>query len=128
MFFLDEHPQQHRRVRLLGQMPRVGDWQEAAELGRCPPWRRAGLVPAVYRTFEAIDLWSSAAPKRGKTSRSGRLLNILEKSRFRERHAPVAADDEVIKHPDIHQRQGVPEAGGNEFVGVAGFGDPRRML
>ena len=67
--------------------------------GHCLSYRRASNRP--------VHMWSSPAPRRGRTSRSGRRLNISEKSRFRQRHARPIAHDDVIEKPDVHQREGL---------------------
>ena len=56
---------------------------------------------------------------RGRINRSGRLLNILEKSRFGEAKHAVAGHDQVIQHTHIDQRQRSRDAFGDELVGLA---------
>lgn len=46
-------------------------------------------------------------------------INILEKSRFREREAQAVANDEMIEHPHVHEAEGFLEAPGDELVRLA---------
>jgi hypothetical protein len=43
-------------------------------------------------------------------------------------HAAAVADDDVVQHPHVHQRQSVAQPLRDEFIGMAGFGDPGRVL
>src|SRR5688572_1197918 len=42
---------------------------------------------------------------------------------FRERGALAVADDQVVEKPDFDQRQGIPQPGRDDFVGLARLGD-----
>src|SRR3984893_2168418 len=54
-------------------------------------------------------------------------VNILETSRFGETEDPLA-DDEVIEHAHVHETQTGDDAFGDELIGLAGLGDPRRRV
>ena len=43
-------------------------------------------------------------------------LHILKKSTFRERHAGPVADDEVIKHADVDEREGILQTPRDELI------------
>ena len=59
---------------------------------------------------------------RGHPRDAGVHSTLLKKSPFRERQAVVVADDEVIEHADIHQRECIAQAARDELVRLAGFG------
>jgi hypothetical protein len=66
--------------------------------------------------------------KRGRSNRSGRRLNILENSRFREAQNVGARDDQMIEHTNIDQGQSAHQASRNRLIGRTGFGDLARMV
>jgi hypothetical protein len=55
-------------------------------------------------------------------------LATLQQPALCEGLAHAIADHQVVEDPDIHQGEGVLEPAGNEFVSLAGFRDPARVL
>lgn len=54
--------------------------------------------------------------------------NASQQSAFRERQAVVVADDQVVEHADVHQRQRVAQPPRDQFIRLAGLGNSRRMV
>ena len=52
----------------------------------------------------------------------------LQESTFGKRERCSARDDEMIKHLDVHQRQGLFERGREQFICAAGLGDTAWMI
>jgi len=63
------------------------------------------LAASVYGSYSGD--FSLPVPKRG-----------LEQPPLGKRDGLAAGDDHVVQEPDVHQRQGVPQAAGDELVGV----------
>ena len=47
---------------------------------------------------------------------------------FREGEATRLADNDVVEHPYIHERQGVLQAPGDELIRLAGVHDSGRVI
>src|ERR1700722_12588661 len=52
----------------------------------------------------------------------------LYKSSFRQRHTRTVADDDVIQKANVHEAQRLLDSLSNQFIGLAGLGDTRRMI
>ncbi len=55
-------------------------------------------------------------------------VRLLKQAAFGEGHRLALADDEMIEHTHVHQRQRVGEAAGEPAIGVARLGDTRGMV
>ena len=55
----------------------------------------------------------------------GEFVHPSEQPTFRERQAAVVADDEVIQHADVDQRERIAQTARDELVCLAGLGDAR---
>ena|ERR1700733_12342281 len=90
-----------------------------AELGQCRPGDRSlGGHCISYSTagWRRLNMWSSPAFWRGRTSDSGRRLRILEKSRFGKTYYVRPGDDQVIEDSNIHEAQGITQALCNQLI------------
>ena len=63
-------------------------------------------------------------PERYPSSRPRRYpYPLLKKSPFRERQTAVVADDQMIEHADVDQRERIAQSARDEFVGLTGLSD-----
>ena len=51
-----------------------------------------------------------------------------EEPAFGKGHALTGGDDEVIEHPNVHQRQRIPKPSGDRLVRVTRLGNTRRVV
>ena len=55
-------------------------------------------------------------------------LPCLKQPALGKREAAVVANDAMVEDADIDQRQSFAKPAGDELVGLAGFGNPGRMV
>ena len=47
---------------------------------------------------------------------------------LRKREAATVSDDDMIQHPDFHEREGIAQAAGNVLIRLAGLHDAGRVV